>query len=178
MLADQIKHFRTRQGLSQAELAKKLHVVRQTVSKWEQGLSVPDAQMLVALAQALDTTVAQLLGQDAPDAPQDATIEQLARQLQDINACLADQARRRKRCLRAVCIVLLVLAMGMLAYQSMPLWLRWCMRMAPVVGETTVIGGADGPTAIWVRGAFSLLPSAAALATALVCGLWLYRNRS
>ncbi len=61
MFGDQILAFRKAKGMTQEELAVKLHVVRQTVSKWEKGLSVPDAQMLTQLAKCLDVTVAQLL---------------------------------------------------------------------------------------------------------------------
>ena len=47
MLSDNIKRIRKSKGLSQEELAIKLNVVRQTVSKWENGLSVPDLDMLI-----------------------------------------------------------------------------------------------------------------------------------
>ena len=47
MLNENIKAIRKSKGLSQQELAVKLNVVRQTVSKWEQGLSVPDSDMLI-----------------------------------------------------------------------------------------------------------------------------------
>lgn len=63
MLNENIKNLRKSKGLSQEELAVKLNVVRQTVSKWENGLSVPDADMLIALSQVLDTPVSTLLGQ-------------------------------------------------------------------------------------------------------------------
>ena len=56
MLSENLKHFRKAKGLSQEELAIKLHIVRQTVSKWEKGLSVPDSGMLIRLAEALDTS--------------------------------------------------------------------------------------------------------------------------
>lgn len=62
MLKDTIKKLRTEQGLSQDELAERIHVVRQTVSKWERGTSVPDADSLVALARALGASAAELLG--------------------------------------------------------------------------------------------------------------------
>ena len=61
MLSEKIKAKRTEKGLSQEELANKLSVVRQTVSKWEKGLSVPDSNMLILIADVLDTTVAQLV---------------------------------------------------------------------------------------------------------------------
>ena len=48
MLSENIKAVRKSKGLSQQELAVKLNVVRQTISKWEQGLSVPDSDMLIS----------------------------------------------------------------------------------------------------------------------------------
>lgn len=52
-----------RRASPQEELAPKLNVVRQTVSKWERGLSVPDAETLVAIGGVLDTPVSTLLGE-------------------------------------------------------------------------------------------------------------------
>lgn len=66
MLNENIKTLRKAKGLSQEELSIKLNVVRQTVSKWEKEISVPDAGMLIKIADALDTTVNVLLGEDAP----------------------------------------------------------------------------------------------------------------
>ena len=63
MLSENIRAVRKSKGLSQEELAVKLNVVRQTISKWEQGLSVPDADMLISLSEALDTPVSILLGE-------------------------------------------------------------------------------------------------------------------
>ena len=57
MLNENIKALRKSKGLSQQELATKLNVVRQTISKWEQGLSVPDSDLLIALSEALETPV-------------------------------------------------------------------------------------------------------------------------
>ena len=62
MLSENIKTIRKSKGLSQEELAVKLNVVRQTVSKWEKGLSVPDSEMLISLSEALETPVSTLLG--------------------------------------------------------------------------------------------------------------------
>ena len=55
MLSNNLKRIRKSKGLSQEELAIKLNIVRQTVSKWENGLSVPDSDMLITLADELDT---------------------------------------------------------------------------------------------------------------------------
>ena len=67
MLGENIKALRKARGLSQQELAGRLHVVRQTVSKWEQGRSVPDADLLVQLADCLGVPVEELLGTPAPE---------------------------------------------------------------------------------------------------------------
>ena len=82
MLSENLKTLRKARGLSQEELAGRLHVVRQTVSKWEKGLSVPDAELLVRLAEELDTTVTALLG---PALPQEAEPDAVAAQLAAIN---------------------------------------------------------------------------------------------
>lgn len=66
MFHENLKALRKDRGLSQEELAVRLNVVRQTISKWEKGLSVPDAAMLIRLAEVLDTTVSRLLGADVP----------------------------------------------------------------------------------------------------------------
>ena len=61
MLKDNLKSVRKSKGLSQEELAIKLNVVRQTISKWEQGLSVPDAKMLISISEVFDTPISTLL---------------------------------------------------------------------------------------------------------------------
>ena len=63
MLKDNLRKYREQKGLSQEQLADEVHVVRQTVSKWERGKSVPDASMLVELTRALGVTAADLLGE-------------------------------------------------------------------------------------------------------------------
>ncbi len=71
MLSEKIKTLRTEKGLSQEELALELNVVRQTVSKWEQGLSLPDAEQLVRLAEVLNTTVSEIVGEKLEEKPQE-----------------------------------------------------------------------------------------------------------
>lgn len=105
MLQENIKAFRQKKGMTQEELASRLHVVRQTVSKWEKGLSVPDAELLIRLAEVLEVSVAQLLGGEAETATEDkpdAMIEQLSR----INEQLAIKNRRAKRLWKIVAWIL------------------------------------------------------------------------
>ena len=103
MLNENIRAVRKSKGLSQEELAVKLHVVRQTISKWEQGLSVPDAEMLVRVSEVLEVPVADLLGKTAGEEPRDSTPDSIARELQELNELLASQAaaqaERRKKLL-------------------------------------------------------------------------------
>ena len=154
MLGENIKALRKARGLSQQELAGRLHVVRQTVSKWEQGLSVPDADLLVQLADCLGVPVEELLGTPAPEsitakAPQ----EVLADKLGALTGQLAEQNnRRRRRFWKWVAIAAGVAALLMLP----PLFLSLWMLGVGLPSGTSIgtIGGADGPTAIFVTGSF------------------------
>ena len=90
MLKDNIKSIRKAKGLSQEELAVKLNVVRQTISKWEQGLSVPDSEMLVNLSEALETPVSTLLGEAVVESQPD-DLKAIAEKLEVINLQLAQR---------------------------------------------------------------------------------------
>ena len=104
MFAENLRALRKAKGLSQEELAARLHVVRQTVSKWEKGRSVPDADLLVRLAEGLDTTPAALLGPEVPpEAEGGGTAEQLGR----IAEQLAIKNRRARRIWKIVAGVLI-----------------------------------------------------------------------
>lgn len=94
MLQENIKAFRKDRGLTQEELAIRVNVVRQTVSKWEKGLSVPDADTLQKIAEVLEVSVSQLLGrEEEPEKDRNEVAEQLSR----INEQLAIRNRRSKR---------------------------------------------------------------------------------
>ena len=87
MLNENLKAIRKAKGLSQEDLAAQLHVVRQTISKWEQGLSVPDSDMLISLAEALETPVSTLLGETVTEPPADdlkALSEKLERRFREL----------------------------------------------------------------------------------------------
>lgn len=79
MINANIRKYRKEKGLSQEEMAVRLHIVRQTVSKWENGLSVPDAEMLIDIAQLLDVPVSKLLGIEVDQSNTDNLTEELAR---------------------------------------------------------------------------------------------------
>ena len=99
MLNENIKNLRRSKGLSQEELAIKLNVVRQTISKWENGLSVPDSNMLIALAEELDTSVSALLGETIQEHEVD-DIKEISEKLQVINLQLAKRRAARIKTIR------------------------------------------------------------------------------
>ena len=105
MLNENIRAIRKSKGLSQEELAEKLHVVRQTISKWETGLSVPDAGLLIALSETLETPVSILLGETVAEAKTD-DIKAIAEKLEMINAQLAKQRAAGRTALRWFFILL------------------------------------------------------------------------
>ena len=109
MLNENIKAIRKSKGLSQQELAVKLNVVRQTVSKWEQGLSVPDSDMLISISEALETPVSTLLGENVIVSEVD-DLKVISAKLEAINLQLAQRKTTKKRILHwffiALCIVI------------------------------------------------------------------------
>lgn len=106
MFGENLKAMRKAKGYTQQELAMKLNVVRQTVSKWEKGLSVPDAEILVEIADVLDTDASVLLGKEVSD---EESRDEVALQLAKISEQLAIKNRKSKRIWKAVGIILLVI---------------------------------------------------------------------
>lgn len=105
MLSDNIKSLRKNKGYTQEELAARINVVRQTVSKWEKGFSVPDAEALQRLADVLEVDIKELLG--APvvsEQKSDEVVEQLAR----INEQLVIKNRRAHRIWKTIGIIFAV----------------------------------------------------------------------
>ena len=98
MLNENMKAIRKSKGLSQEELAIKLNVVRQTISKWEQGLSVPDADMLISISDALETPVNILLGQNIVETSTD-DMKAISEKLEIINLQLAQRKTTRRKIL-------------------------------------------------------------------------------
>ena len=105
MLNENIKAVRKTKGLSQEELAIKLNVVRQTVSKWERGLSVPDSEMLISISEVLETPVGVLLGETVKeDAPED--LKAISEKLEIINLQLARQKASSRKIFHWIFILL------------------------------------------------------------------------
>ena len=149
MLNENIKALRKAKGLSQEELAIKLSVVRQTVSKWEKGLSVPDAGMVIQIAEALDTTVNVLLGEETPEPEEPETVKVLAEKLAVLNEQFAKRSERNRKIWRIVFAVIGILALIGLTQEVLSLvHLNQFNEM--LESSESIIGGADKATSIFV----------------------------
>ena len=163
MLNENIKRIRKSKGLSQEELAIKLNVVRQTVSNWENGLSVPDSSMLIILANELDTTVSELLGEPIAE-PTTDDLKILSEKLEVINLQLAKRSITKVKTIRwiliSLCAVIVVIFIALASTNSF--YLNWnynyndpelavagtilhgfeflFVRLAPIVFLTSVVG--------------------------------------
>lgn len=113
MLNENIKMIRKSKGLSQEELAIKLNVVRQTISKWEQGLSVPDSDMLVSLSDIFETPVSDLLGETMTE-PKIDDLKVISEKLATINLQFARRIAARRKIFHWLLITLIVILLMIL----------------------------------------------------------------
>lgn len=105
MLNETIKALRKSKGLSQEELAVKLNVVRQTISKWENGLSVPDADLLIALSEVFEIPVSALLGETVVE-PKADDLKAISEKLEVLNLQLAHRKATRQKILHWLFVAL------------------------------------------------------------------------
>ena len=168
MLNENIKAIRTSKGLSQQELAVKLNVVRQTISKWEQGISVPDSDLLISLSEALETPVSTLLGETVMESDVD-TLKAISAKLEVINLQLAQRKTTRRRILHWLLLSLCAVTAAIFAFLS--------ALNSPYLGwdysdpETAVIGVAlHGLEWLFVRAAPIILIAA-------IVGIFLTRKK-
>ena len=126
MLSENIRAVRKSKGLSQEELAVKLNVVRQTISKWEQGLSVPDSNMLISLSEALDTPVSVLLG-EIVEQTEVNDLKVISEKLEIINLQLAlsRNAKRKKLTVFFSLLAVAIIAVWMLLIIFGSPYLSW-----------------------------------------------------
>lgn len=161
MLNENIKAIRKSKGLSQEELAIKLNVVRQTISKWEKGLSVPDSDMLLSISEALETPVSTLLGETVMEQKVD-DLKAISEKLEIINLQLSQRKITRQKMLHwlfiSVCAVTVTIFAVLIALNS--LYLGWdysdpeiavagvafhtfewlFIRLAPIILIGTIVG--------------------------------------
>ena len=161
MLKDNIKSLRKQKGLSQEELSIKLNVVRQTISKWEQGLSVPDSEMLISISEVFDTPVSTLLGENISENESD-NLKEISEKLEIINLQLAKRRENKRRFWHwffiILCFVLILIFIGIITLGNT--YMEWnyndpeltilgvgthifvwiYMRIAPIIFIGSIVG--------------------------------------
>ena len=139
MLKENIKQARKSRGLSQEELAIKLNVVRQTISKWEQGLSVPDSEMLITISEILEIPVSTLLGENIEETKID-DLKIISEKLEIINLQLSQRKNARKKMIHwiliSLCIIITITFISLFLLNSP--YLNWDYNNP----ENTVLGVA------------------------------------
>ena len=144
MLNENIKRIRKSKGLSQEELAIKLNVVRQTVSKWENGLSVPDSSMLIMLADELDSTVSELLGEPIVE-PTIDDLKILSEKLEVINLQLAKRSITTVKTIRwiliSLCAVIMIIFITLASMNSS--YLIWNYNDPELAVAGTIMHGFE-----------------------------------
>ena len=146
MLNENIRNLRKAKGLSQEELAIKLNVVRQTVSKWEKSLSVPDYSMLVSLAEELDTSVSTLLGETIQEEGlNEKDLKNISEKLKVINLQFAKRNKRKIKTIRYLliflCIIILAVFIALIAMNSE--YLSWDFNNSESAIAGTLLHGFE-----------------------------------
>lgn len=144
MLNDNIKKLRKSKGLSQEELAIKMNVVRQTISKWENGLSVPDSSMLILLADELDTTVSALLGETATEPVAD-DLKTISEKLEVINLQFAKRNAEKIKLIRwilvSLCLLIVAVFIALVFINSS--YLNWDYNVPELAVAGTILHGFE-----------------------------------
>ena len=176
MLSENIKNLRKKKGISQEELAIKLNVVRQTISKWEKGHSVPDSEMLIKLAEALDTTVGTLLG-SAVEETETSEFQALAAKLELLNEQLEKRNEIHRKAWRVTHILFGVLALVAIA-RDLVQYVHFLNAMDEINSNVSIICGIDSLTNIYVtNGSFKILVIIIPAILAIISGIGLYKTR-
>ena len=123
MLSENLKVLRKQKGFSQEELAVRVNVVRQTVSKWEKGLSVPDADTVIKLAEVFGVSANELLGEEIKT--EENRLE-VAEQLSRLNALLAIQMQRKQQLRRNIFTVIGIIVLFGFIASIFPYWTETC----------------------------------------------------
>lgn len=139
MLNENIKQLRKGKGLSQEELAIRLNVVRQTISKWEQGLSVPDSEMLLSISEVLETPISTLLGETIGESQVD-DLKAISEKLETINLQLVQKKILRRKILLwvliALCMIIITIFTVLILFNSPYLGWNYSNPETAVLGVT------------------------------------------
>ena len=120
---NKLYNLRKQKGLSQEELANRLNVSRQTISKWEVGDSTPDMEKLIAISDMFDISLDELVMDKAP-MPRAETLSksEIVGELKD--KILSDESKKRtKKWVKIAAIILGVIVLidivSMIIYVSL-----------------------------------------------------------
>ncbi len=167
MLSENIKNLRKEKGMSQEELAAKLNVVRQTVSKWEQNLSVPDSEMLIRISEIFEVSVSMLLGETVEQNETKSELAEISQKLENLNSFIANKyARRQKIILTIISVCLIVAAIVLLVFAFVII--QRTSFIPDNSSSAAIIGGANVPTQIVVSSVYSWVDSVAAAAASVI----------
>ena len=169
MLNENIKAIRKSKGLSQEELAIKLNVVRQTVSKWEQGLSVPDSSMMISISEVFEAPVSILLGETITETKAD-DLKAISEKLEVINLQLAQKKESKRKMLHlffiSLCMVIVIISAVLIAVSSP--YLGWDYS-----DPETAVFGATFHTFEWL-----FVRLAPVTLIAIIIGIFMTRKKS
>lgn len=142
---EKLQNLRKSQGMSQEKLAELLNVSRQAVSKWESGLSVPDLNMLISLAEELDTSVSILLGETIDEDLNEESIKSISEKLEVINLQLAKRSEVRIRTIRYLLISLcVIIIIGFIVFMSIGSeYLNWNFNNPELAIAGTILHGIE-----------------------------------
>lgn len=139
MFGENLKILRKEKGFSQEQLAMRLNVVRQTISKWEKGISVPDAELLIQLAEVLDVEVSDLLGKKIEITEGQNEKDILASELAKLNELLVVYGNKISNLKRkigiAIGIVLLILLLGAIYDSWSDMWYEFGQNLYYLFNE-------------------------------------------
>lgn len=180
MLAENLKCIRKEKGLSQEELAVKVGVVRQTISKWEKGLSVPDSGLLIELAEALDTSVSTLLGEKiATEENRDENndLKAISSKLEVLNEQLARKHERNRKAWRIIFLLVGAAAIVMLLFRLADI-IYYISVTKDMNSNENVIGWYDGPTSMYVSSiSMQMLGGIVNIVVAIIAGIGIHQTR-
>ena len=133
-----IFELRTRKGLSQDELAEKVMVTRQAVSRWENGNGFPEVSLLLPLCNELEITVNELLSGER------VSEEDYRKKAEENMVNLVREAQESKKK-----IILSVMVAGLTIIAAVPLFLLsgllameiWTRILLIVIGGVVIFGG-------------------------------------
>lgn len=142
---EKLQNLRKSQGMSQEKLAELLNVSRQAVSKWESGLSVPDLNMLISLAEELDTSVSILLGETIDEDLNEESIKSISEKLEVINLQLAKRSEVRIRTIHYLLISLcVIIIIGFIVFMSIGSeYLNWDFNNPELAIAGTILQGIE-----------------------------------